>query len=453
MPVACKLKLETQNSDSIAIRCEGLSKQYRIGEQERYKALRDVITDAATAPFRRLHSAMNGNGSATRNSKPETRNLIWALDDVSFDVKRGEVIGIIGRNGAGKSTLLKILSRITKPTRGYAEIHGRVGSLLEVGTGFHPELTGRENIYLNAAILGMRKAEVERKFDEIVAFAEIEKFIDTPVKRYSSGMYVRLAFAVAAHMQTEVLLVDEVLAVGDAEFQKKCLGKMNDVSKQGRTVIFVSHNMNAIEELCGSAILLDQGKLVKSDNRVREVVNAYLFGLKGSTQSNEWTNPGTEILNSWFNPLRFALTDGCGNLLSMPVRNDAEIWVRIEGIVQQPDPAMNIGYALYNEDNDLLYWSLSTDGPESNWPKLKCGKCLLSSRIPMRFLNEGNYRLEMIISLHHRAWIAQPTVNAPSIILEIRGGLSDSPYWVMRRPGALGVELTWLIAPNNLGAS
>src|SRR5687767_9797681 len=251
----------------IAIRCENLSKQYRIGERESYKALRDVIADSATAPFRKLRSAFNGNGSSsngsapsTQHSAPETPNSIWALDDVSFEVKQGEVVGIIGRNGAGKSTLLKVLSRITKPTKGHAKIHGRVGSLLEVGTGFHPELTGRENIYLNGAILGMRKAEIERKFDEIVAFAEVEKFIDTPVKRYSSGMYVRLAFAVAAHMETEVLIVDEVLAVGDREFQQKCLGKLDDVSHQGRTVLLVSHQMNQIRNLCSTALWLDEGR-------------------------------------------------------------------------------------------------------------------------------------------------------------------------------------------------
>ncbi|HEY8225364.1 MAG TPA: ABC transporter ATP-binding protein [Pyrinomonadaceae bacterium] len=264
----------------IAISCEGLSKQYRIGERESYKALRDVVTDAAASPFRRVRDALrNGNGSATRNSKLETPDSFWALEDVSFEVKRGEVIGIIGRNGAGKSTLLRILSRITKPTRGHAKIHGRVGSLLEVGTGFHPELTGRENIYLNAAILGMRKAEVERKFDEIVAFAEVEKFIDTPVKRYSSGMSVRLAFAVAAHMETEVLLVDEVLAVGDAQFQKKCLGKMNDVSKEGRTVLFVSHDMNAIQILCQKTIHLENGKIVGFGDTATQIAG-YLGGRK-----------------------------------------------------------------------------------------------------------------------------------------------------------------------------
>src|SRR5258705_6803980 len=247
----------------IAIRCEGLSKRYRIGQQARYKGLRDVIADAAAAPFRRLRSAMsNGNGSSIHNPQSEIRNSFWALQDVSFEVKRGEVVGIIGRNGAGKSTLLKILSRITKPTLGHAEIHGRVGSLVEVGTVFHPELTGRENIYLNAAILGMRKTEVKRKFDEIVAFAEVEKFIDAPVKRYSSGMYVRLAFAVAAHMETEVLLVDEVLAVGDGAFQKKCVGKIGEVAHEGRTVLFVSHNLPAVRNLCSKGLALSEGQVL-----------------------------------------------------------------------------------------------------------------------------------------------------------------------------------------------
>ncbi len=242
----------------LAIRCEGIAKQYRIGERESYRALRDVVTDAVTAPFRRVRAALQG-GNGRPSDGPAT---IWALKEVGFEVKTGEVVGIIGRNGAGKSTLLKILSRITWPTRGSADIYGRVGSLLEVGTGFHPELTGRENVYLNGAILGMKKAEIARKFDEIVAFSELEKFIDTPVKRYSSGMYVRLAFAVAAHLEPEILIVDEVLAVGDAQFQKKCIGKMQKVGDSGHTVLLVSHNVALVEALCQRAILLDSGEVV-----------------------------------------------------------------------------------------------------------------------------------------------------------------------------------------------
>src|SRR5574341_1294007 len=253
---------------NIAIKAEKLSKLYRIGgPQEKYKTLRDVVADILSSPLRQLSSVI-GNS----NSKPQ--NTFWALKDVSFEIQKGAVTGIIGRNGAGKSTLLKILSRITEPTSGYAEIRGRVRSLLEVGTGFHQELTGRENILLNGAILGMKKTEIDRKFDEIIDFAEIEKFIDTPVKHYSSGMYVRLAFAVAAHLEPEILLVDEVLAVGDAGFQKKCLGKMSEVSREGRTVLFVSHNMQAIRNLCSRSIFLNEGTII-SDAPTEKSLNFY----------------------------------------------------------------------------------------------------------------------------------------------------------------------------------
>src|SRR5213075_1694693 len=249
-------------SDAI-ITVENLGKKYSLRHQrnERYTSLRDVIAEKALGFFKNLKS---GNGVSV------SKEDFWALKDVSFEVQRGEVVGIIGRNGAGKSTLLKILSRITEPTEGRVRIKGRVASLLEVGTGFHPELTGRENIYLNGAILGMTRAEIKRKFDEIVAFAETEKFLDTPVKRYSSGMYVRLAFAVAAHLEPEILVVDEVLAVGDAEFQKKCLGKMSEVAQGGRTIVFVSHNMNAIERLTTRCLCLSSGEL-SHDGETSEV--------------------------------------------------------------------------------------------------------------------------------------------------------------------------------------
>jgi lipopolysaccharide transport system ATP-binding protein len=245
----------------LAIRVSNLSKLYRIGENDTHRTLRDALANSVKRPVRAARSWLK-----RENRSQTAENTIWALKDVSFDVKRGEAVGIIGRNGAGKSTLLKILSRITEPTEGRVEGYGRVGSLLEVGTGFHPELTGRENIYLNGAILGMTRSEINRKFDEIVAFSEVEKFLDTPVKRYSSGMYVRLAFAVAAHLEPEILFVDEVLAVGDAAFQKKCLGKMGDVTQQGRTVLFVSHNMAAVQSLCSRAIVLNNGVIVASGN-------------------------------------------------------------------------------------------------------------------------------------------------------------------------------------------
>ena len=253
----------------IAIRVENLSKRYQIGRaQQRHDTLRDALMVGLRTPLKRLRRN-------DRGSDGHTDDAIWALRDVSFEVKHGEVLGVIGHNAAGKSTLLKILSQITEPTTGRAKIYGRVGSLLEVGTGFHPELTGRENIYLNGAILGMKRTEINRKFDAIVAFAEIEKFLDTPVKRYSSGMYVRLAFAVAAHLEPDILLVDEVLAVGDAAFQKKCLGKMGEVAKEGRTVLFVSHSMAAVNSLCPRCLLLGQGQIVL-DGEIEKVIQCYL---------------------------------------------------------------------------------------------------------------------------------------------------------------------------------
>lgn len=267
---------------NVAIRVEGIGKRYRLGAaRPRYATLRDSLASATQKAARTLTSPIR---SLRERTPPET---FWALRDVSFEVAEGEVVGIIGGNGAGKSTLLKILSRITTPTEGRAEIHGRVGSLLEVGTGFHPELTGRENLFLNGAILGMSRQEIERKFDEIVAFAEVERFIDTPVKHYSSGMYLRLAFAVAAHLEPEILIVDEVLAVGDASFQKKCLGKMGDVARQGRTVLFVSHNMDAVQRLCSRAMMLERGRVVV-EGPTAAVVSRYLSRHLGGDGPNTW---------------------------------------------------------------------------------------------------------------------------------------------------------------------
>jgi lipopolysaccharide transport system ATP-binding protein len=265
---------------NIAVKVENLGKMYRIGgKQEKYQTLRDTLTDAFTGPLKRARNLLRGQAYGAANLTEE----IWALQDINFEIKHGEVVGIIGRNGAGKSTLLKILSRITEPTTGYVDIYGRVGALLEVGTGFHPELTGRENIYLNGAILGMSRNDIDRKFDEIVDFAGVEKFIDTPVKHYSSGMGLRLGFSVAAHLEPEILVVDEVLAVGDAEFQKKCLGKMSDVASEGRTVLFVSHNMGAVLSLTSKSMLISRGRLEDTGDS-SHVVQAYL---KNSFSLNE----------------------------------------------------------------------------------------------------------------------------------------------------------------------
>jgi len=251
----------------VVIHSVGLGKRYAIGERARYLALRDVLANAMKAPMRLF-------GFNRRNTGSRSREQMWALRDVSFEIQQGEIVGLIGRNGAGKTTLLKILSRVTRPTVGFAEVHGRIGSLLEVGTGFHPELTGRENVFLSGAILGMGNREIARKFDEIVAFAEVKQFIDTPLKHFSTGMQMRLAFAVAAQLEPEILLVDEVLAVGDLEFQKKCLGKMSEVSKGGRTIVFVSHQMSQIRRLCERVIWVDRG-VIQQDGPTIDVVSSY----------------------------------------------------------------------------------------------------------------------------------------------------------------------------------
>ena len=422
------------------IKVENLGKKYflRHQKEERYTALRDVITNKLKSLGKRVfnpesHEPTTGNASVEE---------FWALKEVSFEIKQGDRVGIIGRNGAGKSTLLKILSRITDPTTGRVAIKGRVASLLEVGTGFHPELTGRENIFLNGAILGMRRAEIIRKFDEMVAFAEVEKFLDTPVKRYSSGMYVRLAFAVAAHLEPEILIVDEVLAVGDAQFQKKCLGKMEDIAKGGRTVLFVSHNMNAVEQLCTSALLLERGVVKKYDTNVCSVIKEYLFGSDGET-NNEWVNPGKVLENPWFKPLQLYLTNERGDKHDGVFRNDTEIWLQVEGEIKQTEPSLQIGYAMYSEDGNLLYWSCHTDVIEEEWPKLNNGYYVFRSQIPKRWLNEGMYRIELIVALYFKQWLSEPGKNAPSVYLTIQGGLSDSSYWMIRRPGLLAPVLRW----------
>ncbi len=301
-----------------AIRIRSLGKQYRLGIESagvmyRYKSLRDSLGGLVRSPLKLARSMAKEPLNDT--------NSFWALKNVNFEVNKGEVIGIIGRNGAGKSTLLKILSRITKPTAGEIELHGRVGSLLEVGTGFHPELSGRENIFLNGAVLGMTGVEVKRKFDEIVAFSEIETFLDTPVKQYSSGMYTRLAFAVAAHLEPEILVVDEVLAVGDAEFQKKCLGKMKDVAKHGRTVLFVSHNLSAVRSLCNRSVLLSHGQVVSCGN-TPEVTDLYMAGHENRSSSRlpARISNQAEVVALSITPIRAARTDSATVSISIRAR-------------------------------------------------------------------------------------------------------------------------------------
>lgn len=371
----------------LAMRIEGIGKKYRIGKKEKYKTLRDVLASTFSAPFRKAGRLLRGEVSVAA----ELDETIWALEEVSFEVKRGEVIGIIGGNGAGKSTLLKILSRITEPTTGFAEVHGRVGSLLEVGTGFHQELTGRENIYLNGAILGMKRAEIDRKFDEIVAFAEVEKFIDTPVKHYSSGMYLRLAFAVAAHLEPEILLVDEVLAVGDAGFQKKCLGKMGNVAKEGRTVLFVSHNMGAITQLCGTAVQLEKGRL-KRIGPSAEVVTAYLSSSIGTEVKSSWSNESLESNHAevQFKSVRLLSIDEQPQTI---VNFNESILIEIAYDVKVPIRNLSITFHLFDSMNNLVFESMDSDMPEWNGRVRDPGLYLATAKIPPYFLKPGRYYL------------------------------------------------------------
>jgi lipopolysaccharide transport system ATP-binding protein len=416
------------------IEVKNISKQYNIGVDKTYKTLSGSLTSAMKHPLEVLKDGRKSN------------NIFWALKDLNFEVDRGEVLGIIGRNGAGKSTLLKILSRITHPTEGEIRMRGRVGSLLEVGTGFHPELSGRENIYFNGAILGMKKREIDDKFEEIVKFSGIEKFLDTPVKRYSSGMNVRLAFSVAAHLDPEILLVDEVLAVGDAEFQKKCLGKMKAVSESGRTVLFVSHNMNAIENLCTRAILLNNGKFISESYEPREIINEYLNSDCQTNKNCIWLNRKNEFINPWFTLEKIYFTDESGNIVDdVQFSNKTNHYYNLVGDIKELDPALEIGYVLYDDNDNLLYTTYFNDDEENKWPKLSEGKFCFSGIIPKRFLNEGLYRVEPSISMYSREWIIEPGVNAPSLNFEIRGGLSNSPYWLNRRPGVMAPFLKWSV--------
>jgi lipopolysaccharide transport system ATP-binding protein len=357
------------------IRVENVGKRYRIGQpQAAYSTLRESVVAAVRSPFKTL----------TRNNGPA--EFVWAIEDVSFEVKPGEVVGLIGRNGAGKSTLLKMLSRITEPSKGRILLYGRVGSLLEVGTGFHAELTGRENIYLNGAILGMARNEIVRKFDEIVSFAEVEKFIDTPVKHYSSGMYLRLAFAVAAHLEPEILLVDEVLAVGDARFQRKCLDKMQDVGKQGHTILFVSHNMAAITRLCPRTILLDQGHVL-SDGPSHEVASQYLSGGLGTTAAREWPDvskaPGDEIVRLLAVRVR-AENGGLHDV--MDIRQPVAI--EMEFVVLQGGHELTPNYHFFNEHGVYLFVTGDNDPAWFDRPR-PGGRFVSTAWIPGNLLAEG----------------------------------------------------------------
>jgi lipopolysaccharide transport system ATP-binding protein len=426
--------------NDIAIRVENLGKQYKIGlAPERYRTLRDSLVDTAAAPIRWIQSTFKRSNVRTLERSNDT---IWALKEINFDVRKGQVLGVIGRNGAGKSTLLKILSRVTEPTAGLAEIHGRVGSLLEVGTGFHPELTGRENIYLNGAILGMKRAEIDAKFDEMVAFSEVEQFIDTPVKRYSSGMYLRLAFAVAAHLEPEILVVDEVLAVGDAEFQRKCLGKMSDVAQQGRTVLFVSHNMSAILRLTEEAIVLDKGRLVLRAP-TPQAVDFYLAS--GFAQIGERTWSGDEIPPEAapFCPVALRTLNTDGKVVDT-LRSIEPITVEIEYALEAPLTGLRVGVYLMTTRGEYVFTSFDTDQPEvyERFRTRLAGRYRSRFTLPPDTLNEGRYVLGVNASSYR---IRRYFMDEQALTFTVDAAGAPGMQWPEPRLGPLRPRLEWQI--------
>ena len=413
----------------IAIHAENIGKRYRLGTAAiHYPTLRDAISER----IQKLR----------RMGAPREEEILWALRNLSFDVHQGQVIGIIGRNGAGKSTLLKILSRVTEPTEGTALIRGRVGSLLEVGTGFHPELTGRENIYLNGAILGMKRMEIESKFDEIVSFAEVEKFIETPVKRYSSGTYLRLAFAVAAHLEPEILIVDEVLAVGDAEFQRKCLGKMSDVASQGRTVLFVSHNMSAILRLTEETLVIDKGRLAMRAP-TPEAVDYYLSN--GYSQEGERVWEADEIPASAhpFRPIALRVRNSRG-LVVDSVRSAEEFTVEMEYQLKAPITGLRVGLYLSSTRGEIVFTTFDTDEPEefeAN-PVRDAGCYISRCAIPADLLNEGRFVLGVNASTFR---IKRYFQDEQALTFTVDATGAPGMQWPEPRLGAVRPRLDWQI--------
>lgn len=416
-----------------AIRVEALGKQYHIGRQRQgYRTLRDALAHGAVRVARGAASLLRGHLPHRRDEE-----TIWALRDVSLEIARGEVVGVIGGNGAGKSTFLKVLSRITEPTTGYGEIHGRVGSLLEVGTGFHPELTGRENVYLNGAILGMRRSEVARKFDQIVAFAEVERFLDTPVKHYSSGMYLRLAFAVAAHLEPEILLVDEVLAVGDVAFQRKCLGKMSDVAKEGRTVLFVSHNMPAVQSLCTRAIWFRNGMVV-DDGWPVKLVSKYLQTSCASLAEQVWDNAETAPGNDKVRMRRVAVRREEG-ALNEPITVRTPFQIEIEYWNLQPSAHLNLSLFLYNEEGIVVF----NAGPvDPTWQGGPFPAALFrdTCHVPGDLLNDGFHRVELLVveDLTTAIWR-----QSDVLVFHVQDSADLRGAWYGKWAGAVRPALEW----------
>ena len=422
------------NASEYSIQVKGISKRYKIGSaQQRADTLRDLITNQV----QRIGQSFSRGGRARKSA-----DTIWALKDITFDVRQGQALGIVGRNGAGKSTLLKILSRVTDPTEGYGEMRGRVGSLLEVGTGFHPELTGRENIFLNGAILGMTRKEILARFDEIVDFSEVAQFIDTPVKRYSSGMYLRLAFAVAAHLEPEILVVDEVLAVGDADFQRKCLGKMGDVAQQGRTVLFVSHNMSSILRLTEETLVLEKGKVLLRAPSA-EAVDFYLNRGLSKLGERFWEEDEVPASAAPFRPLaiRVRAKDGA---VSDSVRSVEPFTIEIEYALSEDLTGLRVGFYLMSTRGEPIFTSFDTDSSELFQAFPARGKGTYTSRcvIPANTRSEGRFVLGVNASTYH---IRRYFQDEQALTFSVDASGAPGTHWPEPRPGGVRPVLDWNI--------
>lgn len=426
--------------DKPAIKIENLSKLYRLGEFGTGTLSHDLNRWWARLRGREDPYSVIGQTNV-RENKAES-DYVWALKDIDLEIRQGEIVGIIGRNGAGKSTLLKLITRITSPTTGSIRLNGRVASLLEVGTGMHQEMTARENIYLNGAILGMKHREISRKFDEIIDFAGCQLYVDTPIKRFSSGMRIRLGFAVAAFLEPEILIVDEVLAVGDIEFQQKAVGRMKTVSeREGLTVLFVSHNMTSIRNLCQRAVLLERGSISCDSTDVNSVIHQHLFAQEGdemrsSISVEHSTHP--EILSIH----RVYLSDNDGNAIAGPVRGGADIYINIDATIYDPDSSMEIGYDLYTEDGVMVYRSMSSYADKEDQLVLQQGHTLLRSKIPTEILNEGGHRADVLACLHKRMWLYPPNSDI-SVSFNLQGLASRSIFLDDAIPGIVAPIPVW----------
>jgi len=420
------------------IEVSGLSKYYNINHKDRasYSTIKDDVSRLIRSPF---------------SYKEDHSEKFWALKDISFDVKEGQIFGVVGQNGSGKSTLLKILSRVVDPTSGQIAMHGRVSSLLEVGTGFHPELTGRENIFFNGSVLGMSRKEIQRKFNEIVEFSEVEKFIDTPVKFYSSGMYVRLAFSVAAHLDPDILILDEVLAVGDAAFQQKSLKKIQSTMRDGKTVLFVSHSMGSVRQLCTDGIMLEKGKIVAS-GKIDSIIEAYT----NATEKKIALRMSQELQPTWKNPNpkgdddfiaeEVYVSDEKNNVITEGISNGKNYKLHIKGIIKNHSPLLNIGYTVWDESGqNMLYMTFSTDKAKEDWPKLKKGPVHIVADIPKNLLSAGFYTIKLVSSVYGERWIMDPDSSNVKLSLNVKHADQLSPLWSESRGGLFSPSINWII--------